>query len=147
MKKLIALLLTFICLIGVAIGESPATPTDIYEEYVEEIIEEDIELDDIPTEYMEFEDDDAGYIDVPLERKVYIVIDKEPKYMGDTVVFVAVLIDFKPDDIITFEWQYAESETSEWNRIEGATEQTYTFELNGINMHYLYRVVVTWEGE
>ena len=139
MKKLIALLLTFICLIRVAIGESPATPTDIYEE--------DIELDDIPTEYMEFEDGDAGYIDVPLERKVYIVIDKEPKYMGDTVVFVAVLIDFKPDDIITFEWQYAESETSEWNRIEGATEQTYTFELTDINTYYLYRVVVTWEGE
>lgn len=139
MKKLIALLLTFICLFGIAVGESLATPTDIYEK--------DIELDDIPTEYMEFEDGDAGYIDVPLERKVYIVIDKEPKYMGDIVVFVAVLIDFKPDDIITFEWQYAESETSEWNRIEGATEQTYTFELNGINMHYLYRVVVTWEGE
>ena len=139
MKKLIALLLTFICLFGVAVGESLATPTDIYEE--------DIELDNVPTEYMEFEDDDAGYIDVPLERKVYIAIDKEPKYMGDTVVFVAVLIDFKPDDIITFEWQYAESETSEWNRIEGATEQTYTFELTGINMHYLYRVVVTWEGE
>lgn len=129
MKKLIALILIFVCLFGYTIGDSPATPTDLYEEY------------------MEFEDGDGGYIDIELERQVHLIIDKKPKYLGDTMILRAILIDFKPTDIITFHWQYSKDETFDWIDIEGANESTYTLILDETNMYYWYRVVVNLEGE
>ena len=123
MKKLIALIMFFICLFGsVAISDSSAaTPTDLEE----------------------FDDDDWGYIGIPLERKVYVIIEKEPQFLGDTVTFVAVLVDFKPEDNVTFQWQYAiKQEDPDWILIDNATEQTYTFVLDETNIYYWYRVVV-----
>jgi hypothetical protein len=128
MKKLIAILFILICLFGTAYGESSATPTDL-EEY---------------EEYYEFEDDDWGYIDIPRERKVYIVIDKDPEYLGDEVTLIAVLVDFLPEDNVTFQWQYAteNKEDTDWIFIDDANEQSYTFILDAINMNYWYRVMV-----
>ena len=123
MKKLIALIMFFICLFGsVAISDSSAaTPIDLEE----------------------FDDDDWGYIGIPLERKVYVIIEKEPQFLGDTVTFVAVLVDFKPEDNVTFQWQYAiKQEDPDWILIDNATEQTYTFVLDETNIYYWYRVVV-----
>jgi hypothetical protein len=128
MKKLIAILFILICLFGTAYGESSATPTDL-EEY---------------EEYCEFEDDDWGYIDIPRERKVYIVIDKDPEYLGDEVTLIAVLVDFLPEDNVTFQWQYAteNKENTDWIFIDDANEQSYTFILDEINVNYWYRVMV-----
>ena len=121
MKKLMALLLALVCLFGSAVSESPATPTDL----------------------IEIEDDDWGYIDIPLERKVYIIIDKEPAYLGDTITLYAILVDFLPEDEVSFNWQYAlEKDNTEWTLIEDAYEQSYTFVLDETNMDYWYRVVV-----
>lgn len=128
MKKLIAILFILICLFGTACGESSATPTDL-EEY---------------EEYCEFEDDDWGYIDIPRERKVYIVIDKDPEYLGDKVTLIAVLVDFLPEDKVTFQWQYAteNKEDTDWIFIDDANKQSYTFILDEINVNYWYRVMV-----
>jgi len=128
MKKLIALLLAFICLFGYAIGDSPATPTDLDEGY--EIID----------------DDDWGSIEIERERKVYVDANKTSYYFGDQVILVAVLVDFKPEDKVTFQWLYAVEEEADWIFIEDATEQTYTFILDKTNYKNWYRVVVTLEG-
>ena len=130
MKKLIAILFAFICLFGVAISEeSPATPTDL-EEY---------------EEYYTFEDDDYGSIAVELlERKVYLQFLKEPTYYGEEVTLVAILVDFRENDICHFEWEESlDGET--WWVIVGETEQTYTFTITHSNIDHYWRVKVTVE--
>ena len=123
MKRIILILLCFFLLVGVALGDSPATPTDLEE----------------------IDDDDWGYIDIKFERKVYVSISGLPQY-GDTVILTAVLVDFLPDDIVTFQWQYAlDKDSTDWILIEDATEQVYTFILNDVNIHYWYRVIVKLE--
>lgn len=132
MKKFIAFLLTFMLLFGVAYSDSPATPTDL-EEY---------------EEYYTFEDDDYGSIEVELlERKVFLQFLKEPTYYGDEVTLIAILVDFREDDIYRFEWE--ESEDGEtWWLIVGATEQTYSFIIDHSNVDHYWRVkVIVEEGD
>ena len=127
MKKLIALLLALIYLFGSAVSESPATPTDLLEDYIE------------------IEDDDFGYIDPELlERKVFLTWLTEPIYYNEEVTLVAILMDFLPTDIYTFTWEYSEDGIN-WIEIEGEHEQMYTFIIDEINVHYYWRVKVTWE--
>lgn len=127
MKKLIALLLALIYLFGSAVSESPATPTDLLEDYIE------------------IEDDDFGYIEPELlERKVFLTWLTEPSYYYEEVTLVAVLMDFLPTDTYTFTWEYSlDCET--WIEIEGEHEQMYTFTIDEINVYYYWRVKVTWE--
>lgn len=127
MKKILIILLCFLCILGFAHGDSFATPTDIKEELVE------------------FDDDDWGYIDIKFERKVYIVADGKPERYGDQITLIAVLVDFQEDDIYTFSWQYA-AKLPDWVFIEDEHEQTYTFILNETNILYWYRVIVELEG-
>ena len=108
MKRLLLILLCFLLIAGISIGDSPATPTDI-------------------EEYTIFEDDDFGYIDPSLiERKVFLQFLKEPTYYGDEVTLIAILVDFRENDIYRFEWVESE-DGEEWWEIIGADEQTYTF--------------------
>ena len=127
MKRILTILLCFLCIFGLAHGDSFATPTDIEEELVE------------------FDDDDWGYIDIKFERKVYIVADGEPEHYGDKITLTAVLVDFQEDDVYTFSWQYA-VELPDWIFIDNEHEQTYTFILNETNILYWYRVIVELEG-
>ena len=125
MRKLIALLFALLCLFGSAVSESPATPTDL----------------------IEIEDDDFGYIDPSLiHRQVFLQWLKEPTYYGETVTLVAILTDFLPTDIYTFRWEYCISDeelTADiWHIIENETQQTYTFVIDTENCHYWWRVVV-----
>ena len=81
MKKFIALVLAFVMLLGGCVISEEATPTDLMP------IEEE--------ELVEIDDDDWGEITVAMfERRVYIVIEKEPKYFDDTMTLTAVLVDF-----------------------------------------------------
>lgn len=123
MKKLMALLLALTCLFGSAMSESLASPTDLEE----------------------FDDDDWGYIGFEFARKVFISLKEERLYsLGEDVTLIAILMDFKPTDIVTFQWEYATNiEEPNWIFIENATEQTYTFTLDETNMLYWYRIVVT----
>ena len=126
MKKLMVLLLALIYLFGSAMSESPATPTDL-------------------EDYIEIEDDDFGHIDPELlERKVFLTWLTEPIYYNEEVTLVAVLMDFLPTDTYTFTWEYSEDGIN-WIEIEGEHEQMYTFVIDEINVHYYWRVKVTWE--
>lgn len=118
------LLLALTCLFGSAMSESLASPTELEE----------------------FNDDDWGYIGFEFARKVFISLKEERLYsLGEDVTLIAVLMDFKPTDIIEFSWQYS-TDSSNWIPIEGANEQTYSFILDENNCMYQYRVIVTWEG-
>ena len=125
MKKLMALLLALLCLFGSAMSESLATPTDI-------------------EELVEIEDDDWGNIDIEFKRQVYIDVPLSPVSIGETVVFTAILVNFKENDIIKFEWQYT-TDLESWSVIEGANKQTYDFILTEENYNYWYRVLVKVE--
>ena len=125
MKKLMALLLALLCLFGSAMSESPATPTDI-------------------EELVEIEDDDWGNIDIKFERQVYIDVPLSPVSIGENVMFTAILVNFKENDIIKFEWQYT-TDLESWSVIEGANKQTYDFILTEENYNYWYRVLVKVE--
>ena len=126
MKKLVVLLLALIYLFGSAMSESPATPTDL-------------------EDYIEIEDDDFGHIDQELlERKVFLTWLTEPIYYNEEVTLVAVLMDFLPTDTYTFTWEYSEDGIN-WIEIEGEHEQMYTFVVDDTNVHYYWRVKVTWE--
>ena len=125
MKRIIALILIFIYICSCAIGEEPATPTDL-------------------EDYIEIEDDDFGYIEPELlERKVFLTWLTEPSYYYEEVTLIAILMDFLPTDTYTFSWEYSE-DCKNWIEIEGEHEQMYTFILDEINVHYYWRVKVTW---
>jgi len=127
MKKLIALLIALICLFGSAVSESPATPTNLIEDYIE------------------IDDDDFGQIDSSLlHRQVFLQWLKEPSNLGEEVTLVAILIDFLSTDIYTFSWEYS-LDCKEWFVIDGEHKQTYTFILDNTNVHYHWRVKVTLE--
>lgn len=129
MKKLLAFILCLLCILNVAYSESFATPTDL-EEY---------------EEYYTFEDDDYGYISLELiERKVFLQFLKEPTYYGDEVTLVAVLVDFRENDVYRFEWEESK-DGEEWWRIIGADEQTYTFIIDHENVTHYWRVLVILE--
>ena len=123
MKKLIALLLALTCLFGSAMSDSPATPTDL----------------------VEFTDDDWGSIDIPFERKVFISMDKKPRYIGDEMSLTAVLVDFQPEDKYIIYWQYSDDKIK-WNNLENEHEQTLTIITDNINYHYWWRVLIDMEG-
>ena len=85
MKKVSAILLTFVILFGAAYCES-ATPTDL-------------------EEYEQFEDDDCGCITARLDRQVFLQFMHDPVYYGEEVSLVAILINFLPTDICVFQWE------------------------------------------
>lgn len=123
MKRFISMLLCFLLICGVALGASPATPTDLYET---------------------IEDDDFGHID-NLERQVFLDFLNQPKgYIGEEITLIAILINFKVDDIYTFNWEYSE-DGDKWQTLNGVYDQTYTFILDQENYAYWWRVHVTWE--
>lgn len=102
MRKFIALVIAFVILCcGSAISENAATPTDLIEE-----------------ELVEIDDDDWGEISIEFERRVYISIDKEPQFAGDTMILTATLVDFQPQDRYRIYWQYSIDQVT-WFDIEG----------------------------
>lgn len=121
MKTFLAILLIILILFSNAYGE--ATPTDL----------------------VEIDDDDWGYVNIQFERRVYIIMEGDPQFFGDTVTLNAILIDFQPEDVVTFAWQYAIDKSSEWLFIDSANEQTYTFVITKENYLYWWRVIVTLE--
>ena len=127
MKRFMALLIVIFILFSSSAITEYATPTDINEELYT------------------FEDDDYGYIEVELlERQVFLEFLKEPKYFGEEVTLIAILINFRDNDIYRFEWEESE-DGNEWHVIIGANEQTYTFIINHENVTHYWRVKVYLE--
>ena len=128
MKRLLAFILCLLCILNVAYSESSATPTDL-------------------EEYCTFEDDDYGYISLELiERKVFLEFLKEPTDYGDEATLIAILMDFRENDIYHFEWEESK-DGEEWWVIVGADEQTYTFIIDYENVTHYWRVKVILEVE
>lgn len=122
MKRLLTLILAFICLTGCAYGDSLATPTDL----------------------CEFDDNDWGNIDFELERKVYLELLNNQIFYGQNVTLVAILIDFKDTDIYYFQWEESEN-GEEWWVIQDENQNTYTFILDQSNITHYWRVKVILE--
>lgn len=130
--KLIALILAFIfCFIGSAVSESAATPTDLIE------IEEEEEL-------IEIDDDDWGEIDIEFERQVFLTIGKDPQYLGDEMILIATLVNFKPKDNYEIFWQYSTDEIL-WIPIDGEHEKILTVTIDENNYDYWWRVLIKME--
>jgi len=127
MKKILLILLCFLLVTNITICESSATPTS---------------LDEI---YEIFEDDDYGYIE-HFDRQVFLDFLKEPTYYGEEVTLVAILVNFLPTDIYTFEWEYSE-DAEVWYIIQNEHKQTYTFIIDRLNCAYWWRVKVTLQEE
>lgn len=130
MKKFMALLL-ILCLLcsGSAISDV-ATPTDLEEE-----------------ELIEIDDDDWGEVNpVLFDRRVFISMEKPPEYFGDTMTLVAVLMDFQPNDQYTIYWQQSTDEIN-WLNIDGEHQQTYTVIIDETNYLNSWRVLIVMEEE
>lgn len=125
--RFIALIITFIlCFVGSAMSEGVATPTDLDEKL------------------FEFNDDDWGEIHIEFERKVFITMEKEPKYLGDEMTLIATLIDFQPEDRYRIYWQYSNDEIN-WTNIEDEHLQTFTIVIDKTNCNYWWRVLIEME--
>lgn len=122
MKRLLTLILVFICLVGCAYSDSLTTPTDL----------------------CEFDDNDWGNIDFELERKVYLELLNNQIFYGQNVTLVAILIDFKDTDIYYFQWEESEN-GEEWWTIQDENQNTYTFILDQSNITHYWRVKVILE--
>ena len=122
MKRLLTLILIFICLIDCAYSDSLATPTDL----------------------CEFDDNDWGNIDFELERKVFLELLNNQIFYGQKVTLVAILIDFKDTDIYYFQWEESEN-GEEWWTIQNENQNTYTFILDQSNITHYWRVKVILE--
>lgn len=127
MRKFIALVIAFLILCcGSAISENAATPTDI-------------------EELVEIEDDDWGEINIEFERQVFLTIGKDPQYLGDEMILIATLVNFKPEDNYEIFWQYSADENL-WIPIDGEHEKTLTVIIDENNYDYWWRVSVKMEG-
>lgn len=122
MKRLLTLILIFICLIDCAYSDSLATPTDL----------------------CEFDDNDWGNIDFELERKVFLELLNNQIFYGQNVTLVAILVDFKDTDIYYFQWEESEN-GEEWWIIQDENQNTYTFILDQSNITHYWRVKVILE--
>ena len=129
MRKFIALVIAFVILCcGSAISENAATPTDLIEE-----------------ELVEIDDDDWGEIDIEFERQVFLTIGKDPQYLGDEMILIATLVNFKPEDNYEIFWQYSTDENL-WIPIDGEHEKTLTVIIDENNYDYWWRVSIQMEG-
>lgn len=149
--KIIFLILLILTLCGQTARGEVATDTDIIvavsdeSKEVDEFIEE---VDELTEEELEelMEDDEVADID-NLEcydsRRIELVILKHPEFIGDEAIIEAVLIDYPPGDIALVEWEYSE-DNEEWFKIEDANELIYKFIVTRENLHYWYRVIVTY---
>ena len=122
MKHLVLILISLLLIYNIAFAS--ATPTDLYEI---------------------FEDDDYGYIE-HFDRKVFLQFVHEPTRFGEEVTLVAILVDFKPTDIYTFDWEYSE-DSEVWYVLQNEHNQTYTFIFDNNNCAYWWRVKVTLKEE
>ena len=120
MKRILSIVLCLLMVAGVTLSDSPATPTDLYET---------------------FEDNDFGYIE-NIERQVFLDFLHQPSgYFGEEITLIAILVNFKSDDIYTFDWEYSE-DGEEWYILYNEHNQSYTYVINQENYAYWWRVKV-----
>ena len=66
---------------------------------------------------------------------------------GTEITMTGELVNFREDDICTFQWQYRTEDSDTFTDIEGANELTYTYQINRQNYYYIWRLTVLVERE
>ena len=66
---------------------------------------------------------------------------------GTEITMTGELINFRADDICTFQWQYRTEDSDTFIDIDGANEQTYTYQINRENYSYIWRLTVLVKRE
>ncbi len=61
---------------------------------------------------------------------------------GTEITMTGELINFREDDICTFQWQYRTQDSDTFTDIDGANELTYTYRINRENYYYIWRLTV-----
>ena len=62
--------------------------------------------------------------------------------IGAEITMTAELINFREDDICTFQWQYLDTETETYTDIDGANELIYRYQVTLENFYNTWRLVV-----
>ena len=62
--------------------------------------------------------------------------------IGAEITMTAELVNFREDDICTYQWQYLDKETETYIDIEGANELTYRYRVTRENFYNTWRLVV-----
>ena len=80
----------------------------------------------------------ARYIEITSTLTDYKYISN-----GMDITMTAQLYNFRDNDVCEFQWQYYDEVTGQFIDIEGANEQTYTYQFSLENMLYNWKLVVT----
>ena len=62
--------------------------------------------------------------------------------IGAEITMTAELVNFREDDICTYQWQYLDKETETYIDIDGANELTYRYRVTRENFYNTWRLVV-----
>ena len=62
---------------------------------------------------------------------------------GTKVVMSANLINFRDEDVCTFQWQYLDQDSQKYIDIEGANEPEYVYYVSKENFFTTWRLVVS----
>ncbi len=62
--------------------------------------------------------------------------------IGTEITMTAELVNFREDDICTFQWQYLDREAETYTDIDGANELTYRYQVTRENFYNTWRLVV-----
>lgn len=62
--------------------------------------------------------------------------------IGAEITMTAELVNFREDDICTYQWQYLDKETETYIDIDGANELTYSYRVTRENFYNTWRLVV-----
>jgi hypothetical protein len=66
--------------------------------------------------------------------------------IGTPITLTAELINFREDDVCDFQWQYLDEATGTYIDIEGANDQTYTYNVSMENFFNTWMLVVTFSS-
>lgn len=94
--------------------------------------EEEEEAEPLPARYIEVTSTLTGMEFIPL---------------GQEITMTAELINFREEDLCTFQWLYCEPGSDTYISIEGANEPNYTYYINRQNIFFRWKIVVTVENE
>ena len=67
---------------------------------------------------------------------------KDSVGFGELVTVSAELVNFKPDDIYSCQWQYSDDGINFYD-LKDATDLTYTYKYSRENFRYVWRIVIT----
>lgn len=160
-KRFIALLTIFVLIFSFAYSEElAATPTDLEEAVIEEILPEEVLIEDeIMPEEPSIEEEILTEDELPIEEEIEEEIDieelygdrrieikflKTPKFIGDNVIMTFELINYPPGRIEAIQWQWSEDNIN-WFTIEGATGEIYEFIVDRSNYTNWWRVEIHYK--